>query len=586
MSRSARLRRPRAGPGRAPPRAAPGRRSAPPGAAQALRTFLRHDEGNVGRHAGAEKAELLLEAARYLNETLELERVYDRFHELLADAVPHGGVIVSSFDPQTELIHCDYALVDGEKLDPQILPPLELNREGGGMQSRVIVGGQPLVVNDVPEQVKKPGGTYYDVDKEGQLRKVPEEGPPGVQSAMMLPVKYEGEVVGVVQLMHEHFRYEPEHRELAEGLVGLMAAAVRNARLHKQAQAEAAARARAEATAAEREHAARVLEAVGDGTFLLDDDSIVRLWNRAAELVTGRDRDSVLGQPVMDVFASWDALAREIPVSAGWAPARSVTLPVELEGRELWLSFLAVRSLAGIVYAFRDLTIERRLEEAKSDFVASISHELRTPMTAVLGAANTLLREDIELSPERRRQLLEMIGSQGKRLTQMTEDVLLAGRLDHGDLRLEREPVDLAELVRTAVETMREQLPESVTLRIVPDGAVKAVGDPDRIEQVLLNLIDNAVKYSPRGGEVTIATLPAEGRARVEVADEGLGIPPAEHGSVFEKFYRSRSVQVPTGTGLGLYICRELVRRMGGTIGVRSRPGAGSTFYFELPSDT
>ena len=207
-------------------------------------------------------------------------------------------------------------------------------------------------------------------------------------------------------------------------------------------------------------------------------------------------------------------------------------------------------------------------------------------MTAVLGAANTLLREDIELSPERRRQLLEMIGSQGKRLTQMTEDVLLAGRLDHGDLRLEREPVDLAELVRTAVETMREQLPESVTLRIVPDGAVKAVGDPDRIEQVLLNLIDNAVKYSPRGGEVTIATLPAEGRARVEVADEGLGIPPAEHGSVFEKFYRSRSVQVPTGTGLGLYICRELVRRMGGTIGVRSRPGAGSTFYFELPSDT
>ena len=540
----------------------------------------------MGRHAGAEKAELLLEAARYLNETLELERVYDRFHELLADAVPHGGVIVSSFDPQTELIHCDYALVDGEKLDPQILPPLELNREGGGMQSRVIVGGQPLVVNDVPEQVKKPGGTYYDVDKEGQLRKVPEEGPPGVQSAMMLPVKYEGEVVGVVQLMHEHFRYEPEHRELAEGLVGLMAAAVRNARLHKQAQAEAAARARAEATAAEREYAARVLEAVGDGTFLLDDDGIVRLWNRAAELVTGRDRDSVLGQPVADVFASWEALAREIPVSAGWAPARSVTLPVELEGRELWLSFLAVRSLAGIVYAFRDLTIERRLEEAKSDFVASISHELRTPMTAVLGAANTLLREDIELSPERRRQLLEMIGSQGKRLTQMTEDVLLAGRLDHGDLRLEREPVDLAELVRTAVETMREQLPESVTLRIVPDGAVKAVGDPDRIEQVLLNLIDNAVKYSPRGGEVTIATLPAEGRARVEVADEGLGIPPAEHGSVFEKFYRSRSVQVPTGTGLGLYICRELVRRMGGTIGVRSRPGAGSTFYFELPSDT
>src|SRR5439155_10467957 len=202
-----------------------------------------------------------------------------------------------------------------EQPAPQLLRPLQLNREGGGMQSRVIVGGQPLVVNDVPEQVKKPGGTYYDVDKEGQLRKVPEEGPPGVQSAMMLPVKYEGEVVGVVQLMHEHFRYEPEHRELAEGLVGLMAAAVRNARLHEEAQAEAAARARAEATAAEREHAARVLEAVGDGIFLLDRHGRVRFWNRAAELVTGLAGDEVWGRQAAQIFERWSELAEEIPVS-------------------------------------------------------------------------------------------------------------------------------------------------------------------------------------------------------------------------------------------------------------------------------
>jgi two-component system phosphate regulon sensor histidine kinase PhoR len=447
----------------------------------------------------------------------------------------------------------------------------------------VIVSGESLVINDVPEQVKEPTGVYYDVDKEGQLRKLPDERPPGVQSAMMLPVKHEGVVVGVVQLMHEHFKYEPEHLELAEGLVGLMAAAVRNALLHEHGQAEAAARARAEATAAEREQAARVLEAVGDGIFFLDDGGHIRFWNRAAELVTGRDRDGVLRLSATDVFVGWDRLAAEIPVSAGWAPARGVTLPVELDGRELWLSFVAVRTSGGVVYAFRDLTIERRLDEAKSDFVASISHELRTPMTAVLGAAMTLLREDIELAPERRRQLLEMIGSQGRRLTQITEDVLLASRLDRGDLHVEREPVDLGDLVRRAVETMREQAPESVTLKTAPDGSVTAVGDPDRIEQVLVNLIDNAVKYSPDGGEVTVSTASAEGRVRVEVADEGVGIPASEHDSVFEKFYRGAEGGVVTGTGLGLYICRELVRRMGGTIGVRSRPGAGSTFYFELP---
>ena len=106
---------------------------------------------------GAEKAELLLSAASYLNETLELERVYDRFHELLSEAVPHNGVIVSSIDHQTELISCDYAWVDGGKLDPAILPPLPLNREGGGMQSRVIVSGEPLLQNDVWRRGQYPG---------------------------------------------------------------------------------------------------------------------------------------------------------------------------------------------------------------------------------------------------------------------------------------------------------------------------------------------------------------------------------------------------------------------------------------------
>jgi signal transduction histidine kinase len=539
----------------------------------------------LGRHSGAEKAELLLAAARYLNETLELERVYDRFRELLAEAVPHGGVIVSSFDRETGLISCDYAWVDGDKIDPAILPPLPLNREGGGMQSRVIVSGDPLLVNDVPERVKDPAGVYYDVDREGRMRRLPEEGPPGVQSAMMLPVKHEGEVVGVVQLMHERVRYDQEQLDLAEGLIGLMAAAVRNARLHEQEQAEAAARARAEVTAAEREHAARVLEAVGDGVFLLDRKGCIGFWNRAAELVTGQCRADVLERPASGIFGGWRAVAGEIPVSEGASPATPVTLPLEVEGRELWLSFVAVRSPGGVVYAFRDLTVERDLEAAKSDFIATVSHELRTPMTAVLGAAKTLLRDDIALSPERRRQLLEMIGAQGTRLAQITEEVLLANRLDRGDVRIDSERVDLTELVREAVEAMRERLPESVSLSMDVNGAAAALGDRGRIEQVLVNLIDNAVKYSPEGGEVVVSAASSAAGVRVEIADEGIGIPLAEQGSVFEKFYRGdpHHRAVPGGTGLGLYICRELVRRMGGTIGVRSRPGEGSTFFFELP---
>ena len=540
----------------------------------------------MGRQSEAEKAGLLLAAARYLNETLEPGRVYGRFHELLTDAVPHAGVVVSSFDPETELISCDYAWVDGEKLDPAILPPLPLNREGGGMQSRVIVSGEPLLVNDVHEQVKQPGGVYYDVDREGRMRKVPEEGAPGVRAAMMLPVKLEGEVVGVVQLHNADAEYDAEQLELAEGLVGLMAAAARNARLHETAQAEAAARARAETIAAERENAARVLEAVGDGVFLLDDEGQIGFWNQAAELVTGRVGEDVRGRPVTEVFESWERVAEEIPVSESSTAARPVTLPVDVDGRELWLSFVAVRSPGGVVYAFRDLTVERGLETAKSEFIATISHVLRTPMTAVLGAAKTLLRNDIELSPERRRELLEMIGAQGTRLTQITEEILIASRLDRGDLRLDREHVKLDDVVRAAVDTMREHLPRSISLEVTAEGnGATAIGDRNRIEQVLVNLIDNAIKYSPRGGDVVVSTAKSAGAVRVEVRDEGLGIPVAEQEAIFEKFYRhdAHRTHVTGGTGLGLYICRELVRRMGGQIGVQSEPGVGSTFYFELP---
>jgi two-component system phosphate regulon sensor histidine kinase PhoR len=366
-----------------------------------------------------------------------------------------------------------------------------------------------------------------------------------------------------------------------------MAAAGRNARLHERAQGEAAARARAEATAAEREHAARVLAAVGEGVFLVDDEGIVRFWNRAAELVTRKAGDEVWGRPATEVFGQWDRLGEQIPVSERSAPARPVTLPVDIDGRELWLSFVAVRSPNGCVYAFRDFTVERRLDEAKSEFVATVSHELRTPMTAVLGAAKTLMRDDIELSPERRRQLLEMIGAQGTRLTKIAEDVLIASRLDRDELRLERDHVDMAELVRTAVEHMREYVPETISLTARTESdAAAALGDRHRIEQVLVNLIDNAVKYSPDGGEVSVSTAALPDGVRVEVRDNGIGIPVAEQASVFEKFYRGalEGHQVRAGTGLGLYICRELVRRMDGRIWVESGGlGRGSTFHIEFP---
>jgi PAS domain S-box-containing protein len=521
-------------------------------------------------------AELLLDAARQLGETLEPDRVYDRFHDLLANVVEHDAVVVSSYEESEGLIRCDYAWVEGNRLDPAIFPPVTLNREGGGMQSRVIVGGEPLLFNDVPERVQEPG-TYYDVDAEGTVRKLPESGPPGTQAVMMVPVKHEGRVVGVVQLMSDRRAFEPADLVVFEGLVAQMAAAVRNARLQRERVRLEAAEAAARAVAAEREQAARVLDVVGDGIFLLDRDGIVRLWNRAAEVATGLRADEVVGRAPGDVSPGWDELAARIPVAERGDTARSVTLPVELRGRDLWLSFVAVRGPEGVVYAFRDLTGERRLDEEKSDFIATVSHELRTPMAAVYGAAQTLLLREGELAPERARELLEMIATQAARLSQITEEVLLASRLDRGDVPLERERVDLVEVARAATHAVDGRV------EVDAPGSVTAAGDADRIQQVLVNLLDNAVKYG--GSHVVIRVERGEAVARVAVSDNGPGIPRPEQQLIFEKFYRGdpQLARSPGGTGLGLFISRELVQRMGGRLDVESPPGGGATFVVELP---
>ncbi|MES1246912.1 MAG: GAF domain-containing sensor histidine kinase [Actinomycetota bacterium] len=505
----------------------------------------------------ASLARLLLDAARLLGETLEPQRVYERFREILADAVRYDGLIVSSYEPSDHSIRCDYAWADGQTLDASTFPPLQLNTEGG-MQSQVIRTGRPFLTNDVAGHVAGPG-VYYDTDGSGKLRKVPDEGPTDAQAALMIPVKHEGVVVGVVQLMTDHGAYTGDDLDLVEGLVGQMAAAVRNARLHEERARAEAREAAAQAVAAEREEAVRVLAAVGDAVVFVAEDGTIRYRNPAAAELGADDLD-------------WQAIGARIGAPAG----TRATLPVDVNGRELWLSFVAVRTTDGVVYAFRDVTQDRELDSAKSDFIATVSHELRTPMTSVLGAAMTLLRDDIDLAPEQRQELLEMIARQAQRLAHVTEEVLLANSLDRGEIHVERAEVDVDRVVRDAVQI---QLPGAeLQLR-----AATATADRDRLQQVLLNLLENATKY---GGQHVLVTSEDRGdMVRIAVTDDGPGLAPGEQQRVFEKFFRAdpQMVHSPPGTGLGLYICKELVERMGGRIGVDSHPGRGATFWFELP---
>jgi PAS domain S-box-containing protein len=334
----------------------------------------------------------------------------------------------------------------------------------------------------------------------------------------------------------------------------------------------------------QRDQAARVLSHLGEGVFLVDDGGTVRLWNPSAEAITGLAAAAVRGRRAADVIPHWAALRDEIPVEE--ERARPATLPLVLGDRQLWLSISGVRFTEGIVYAFRDLTEEWRLEQMRSDFVATVSHELRTPLASIHGAVLTMSKRGAELSPALHERLLGIVVEQSERLSALVEQILLAAQLDSGGLRLAREQFDAAVVARTVIVNAQPRIPIGVTLELAaPIRAASAVGDPDKTRHVLSNLIDNAIKYSPDGGRIDVVVAAEATGLRVTVSDQGLGIPANEQERIFEKFYRldaamSRGVG---GSGLGLYICRELVRRMGGRIWVASEPGAGSSFSFELP---
>ena len=338
------------------------------------------------------------------------------------------------------------------------------------------------------------------------------------------------------------------------------------------------------------ERHARVLEHVDDGVFLVDDEGVIRHWNPAAEAITGIGSPEALGRRAEETLPGWEAVAPLIPVASvpGPGSVEAKVVPLEFDGRELWLSISGVTFSDGVVYAFRSLTEERALEELKGEFIATVSHELRTPLAAIYGSAQTLLREDIELDESGQKRLLDVIAQESERLSRIADDILFANKLDSGQFILGEKRIDLLALAREVVDEMRACFASRDDISIdlaVPATIDSLVGDSDKLRQVLINLIDNAVKYSPDGGRIDVAVEARDGGVRISIRDEGIGIAPLEQRRIFGKFYRvdpalTRGVG---GTGLGLYICRELARRMQGHVWVESREGEGSTFYVDLP---
>src|SRR6266498_885900 len=387
----------------------------------------------------------------------------------------------------------------------------------------------------------------------------------GFQSYMCVPLAVHGRVLGVISFVSAESgrRYGPEDLALAEDLSRRAGTAVENAQLYREVE--------------ERAQAARVLETVGDGVFLVDGAGIVRLWNRAAEGITGIRGDDIVGRRLEEALAGWEGIS-----------GNAETVPLERDGRERWISISAVSFDEGTVYAFHDITEERALEQIRQDLVATVSHELRTPLAAIYGSAVTLTRDDLELEPSLHAKLLEVIVEESSRLADIVNDLLLASQLGAGQFVVQIERCDARTLAESVVEGARTHLPENVTVEITGGASdlPPVAADAGQLRQVLGNLIDNAIRYSPEGGDVRIRLERADGCVRFAIADQGLGIPSAEQSRIFEKFYRldPHMTRGIGGTGLGLYISRELVRRVNGRIWVEPNAGRGSVFYVEIPA--
>ena len=237
-------------------------------------------------------------------------------------------------------------------------------------------------------------------------------------------------------------------------------------------------------------------------------------------------------------------------------------------------------------YEAERTTVEelRRLSALRADFVSLVSHELRSPMASVIGSARTLEQRWRELSPEQRESFLALIAHETSRLAELIGDVLDTSRIESGTFSYSFEDVDLARLVRDSAAAAEHGQDEVTVEAVVREPLPPVRGDRDRLRQVLVNLIDNAVKYSPPGDRVSVEAEQSDSRVVIEVRDRGPGISPEHQRLIFEKFGRANvAAHTKPGTGLGLFIARSIAEAHGGALEVRSAPGRGATFRLSLP---
>ena len=519
------------------------------------------------RARAVQRLRFLAEASTVLGSSLDYERTLEEVSELAVPAhADWCSISVLEDDGAIKVVSWTHSDPEKKRWAAEMRQRRHVRLDDATPTAEVIRTGLPVLIREINDDVI---ARYQPEDAELAQAMA-------VRSVLAVPCTSGAGTLGSIMFVSAESgrEFDDDDVLLARELGRRAGAAIENARLYRAME--------------QRARAAEALEFVGEGVLLVAGDGIVRIWNPQAEAITGLAVRDVEGRPAVEAIPGWEELSGLVPVvdAADALRSRSQVVPLVVDGVELWLAMSGVRFPDGTVYAFRDITEERGLERMKSDFVSTVSHELRTPLAAIYGAALTLRRADMPLPDDQRQELLAVISDEADRLARIVNDILWTSRIESGAMQVQIESCDAVELASSVVQAAHLHLPAGVALDLSGGTDLRVAADPDKVRQVLANLVDNAVKYSPGGGRVEVVLYRHDGAIRFAVSDEGLGIPAGERERVFEKFYRldpdlTRGVG---GTGLGLFICRELARRMDGWIWIEGREPRGSTVVLELPA--
>ena len=524
-----------------------------------------------------ELANNLAGAARGALERAELYESERKSRAIAQQLARTGTLLASELDPDAileEIVQQAPQLVGAESAAVSLIEGDELVVSAAhGPAAEAALGSRASSLGELAGEVVETRGPVARGDVDRLLAAsdpILEAGHHAFLGAPLLGA--EGAVHGVLAVYAREPRsWREEEIEAVAALAGNASAFLSNAELYQR-------------VVLERERSVAILGNVADGIVAVDRDSHVVLWNAAAEEITGVAASEALGRSPSDV------LQRSLDPDETSDEGRGL-IQIPRGGDEIWLSVSEAvmrdpaGAVAGRIYAFRDVSADRLVEELKSGFVSTVSHELRAPLTSIYGFAETLLRDDIAFSDAERQTFLSYIATEAQRLTVIVDALLSVARLEAGDLQMQLTPTDLRDVVTDVVSSaQREQLNGRRFVIDVPEEPLDASTDREKVRQILANLVDNAVKFSPEGGTVTVAARKTDDGVQVRVADEGAGVPPGEQERIFRKFYRADASSYPGGTGLGLFIARGLASAMGGRLWIDPEAERGASFVFELPA--